>query len=55
MKGTPYQRQKFKNQRVVAIIDKWRNDFVEFTNEELKEIQEVIDLILDERFYSRRR
>jgi hypothetical protein len=52
---TPYQRNKFKNTRVAAIVEKWRGDFVEFTSEELREIQEVIDLILDERFYSRGR
>ena len=55
MKGTPYERSKAKNSRLSAIIEKWRADFVEFSSEELREMQEVIDLILDERFYNRRR
>ena len=55
MKGTPYERSKNKNSKLSAMVDKWRGEFVEFSTEELHEIQEVIDLILDERFYTRRR
>jgi hypothetical protein len=55
MRGNPYQRSKNKDTRISAIIERWRGDFVEYTTEELHEIQEVIDLILDERFYCKRR
>ena len=55
MKGTPYQRAKVKNSHLATVVDRWRGEFVEYTTEELHEIQEVIDLILDERFYTRRR
>jgi hypothetical protein len=55
MKGMPYERSKNKNSRLAAIVDKWRCDFIEYSTEELTEMQEVIDLILDERFYTRRR
>jgi hypothetical protein len=55
MKGTPYERSRAKNSRLATIVDKWRADFIEFSSEELKEMQEVIDLILDERFYTRGR
>jgi hypothetical protein len=55
MKGTPYERSKAKNSRLASVVDRWRAEFIEFSTEELNEIQEVIDLILDERFYTRRR
>jgi hypothetical protein len=55
MRGNPYQRSKAKNSRLSTIVDKWRGEFNDFTTEELNEIQEVIDLILDERFFTRRR
>ena len=55
MKSTPYERSKFKNSRISTIVDRWRGEFNEYTTEELHEIQEVIELILDERFFTRRR
>lgn len=55
MRGNPYQRSKVKDMRIATIVEKWRGEFIDFTTEELHEIQEVIDLILDERFFSRRR
>ena len=55
MKSNPYQRSKMKNSHLATIVEKWRGEYVEYTTEELHEIQEVIDLILDERFYNRRR
>ena len=55
MRGNPYQRSKVKDTRITTIVERWRTDFNDYTTEELHEIQEVIDLILDERFFARRR
>jgi hypothetical protein len=43
-----------RQSRISVLVEKWRNDFVEFSSSELQEIQEVIEYILDERFYSKR-
>lgn len=40
--------------RIKTLVEKWRSEFNEFSSSELHEIQEVIEFILDERFYSRR-
>ena len=43
-----------RQSRITSLVEKWRSDFVEYSSSELQEIQEVIEYILDERFYSRR-
>jgi hypothetical protein len=43
-----------RNMRLQALLDKWRGEFAHLPNAELHEIQEVIETILDERFYTRR-
>jgi hypothetical protein len=40
--------------KIKSLVDKWRNELNEFNSAELREMQEVIEFILDERFYSRR-
>lgn len=44
-----------RQSRIRTLVDKWRMDFVEYSSNELHEIQEVIEYILDERFYSKGR
>ena len=44
-----------RQSRIKTLVEKWRADFVEFNSTELQEIQEVIEYILDERFYSKSR
>jgi hypothetical protein len=41
--------------RIQTLMDKWRSDYVHLSNTDLYEIQEVIENILDERFYARGR
>jgi hypothetical protein len=43
-----------RNSRIKLLMEKWRNEFIQYGNADLYEIQEVIENILDERFYSRR-
>ena len=43
-----------RTSRIKALMEKWRGDFVSLSNSDLNEIQEVIENILDERFYARR-
>lgn len=43
-----------RNSRIKLLMEKWRSEFVHYGNADLYEIQEVIESILDERFYSRR-
>ena len=44
-----------RQSRIKSLVEKWRSDFVEYSSGELQEIQEVIEYILDERFYSKGR
>jgi hypothetical protein len=43
-----------RNVRLKTLMDKWRSEFAHLGNADLYEIQEVIETILDERFYARR-
>lgn len=43
-----------RTSRLKSLMDKWRSEFVHYGNSDLYEIQEVIETILDERFYSRK-
>lgn len=43
-----------RNSRIKTLLEKWRSDFASMSTTDLREIQEVIELLLDERFYARR-
>lgn len=43
-----------RNSRIKTLLEKWRSDFADLNTADLREIQEVIELLLDERFYARR-
>jgi hypothetical protein len=43
-----------RQSRIKSLMEKWRSNFVHLGNTDLYEIQEVIETILDERFYARR-
>jgi hypothetical protein len=42
-----------RNSRIKTLLEKWRNDYSHMSTADLREIQEVIELLLDERFYAR--
>lgn len=43
-----------RTSRIKTLMDKWRTEYAHLSNSDLYEIQEVIENILDERFYARR-
>ena len=42
-----------RNSRIMNLMEKWRNDFAHLSTTDLKEVQEVLEYLLDERFYAR--
>jgi hypothetical protein len=43
-----------RDSKLMLLMEKWRKNFSHLNTTELYEIQEVIETILDERFYARR-
>ncbi len=43
-----------RDSKIKLLMEKWRSDFSHLSSTDLYEIQEVIETILDERFYARR-
>ncbi len=43
-----------RNSRIKTLLEKWRGEYAHLSTTDLREIQEVIELLLDERFYAAR-